>query len=132
MAKVTTHEVFQADLDWVWKIVTDNTHYSWRSDLSRIEVIDNVRFVEYTKEGIATEFTITCKEEKKRYEFDMKNKNMRGHWIGVFRKAEGGTEIDFTEDIKSQNPIMNLFAGIYLKKQQKQYIEDLKKELKEK
>lgn len=129
MAKVTMQEVFQAELEQIWRIVTDNTHYSWRSDLERIEIIDDIKFVEYTKEGIATEFTITCKEEESRYEFDMKNKNMQGHWTGIFRKVEEGVEVEFTEDVKAQNPIMNAFAGIYLKRQQKQYIADLKKEL---
>lgn len=129
MAKVTMKEVVQAELEQVWKIVTDNTNYSWRSDLERIEIIDDIKFVEYTKEGIATEFIITCKEPECRYEFDMENKNMQGHWTGIFRKVEDGVEIDFIEDIKAHNPIMNAVAGIYIKKQQKQYIADLIKEL---
>lgn len=127
MAKVRIQAVFQADLEQVWELVTDNSRYAWRSDLERIEIIDEVRFVEYAKEGIATTFTITCKEKGKRYEFDMENKNMQGHWIGVFRQVENGVEIDFTEEVNARNPIMNAFAGIYLKKQQKQYIADLRK-----
>lgn len=129
MAKVTMKKVVQAELEQVWKIVTDNTNYSWRSDVERIEIIDGIKFVEYTKEGIETRFTITCKEPECRYEFDIENKNMQGHWTGIFRKVEDGVEVDFTEDIKAHNPIMNAFAGIYLKKQQKQYIADLIKEL---
>ncbi len=35
----------------------------------------------------------------------------------------------FTEKVSVNNPIMNLFAGLYLKKQQSLYIADLKKEL---
>ena len=33
----------------------------------------------------------------KRWEFDMENTNMRGHWIGVFTSKGNETEIDFTE-----------------------------------
>lgn len=129
MAKVTIQEVFRVAPEQLWEIVTNNIHFSWRSDLERIEIIDDTKFVEYTKEGIATEFTITCKEEGSRYEFDMNNKNMQGHWTGIFRKVEGGVEVEFTEEVNARNPIMNVFAGIYLRKQQKQYIVDLKKEM---
>jgi hypothetical protein len=60
----------------------------------------------------------------------MTNKNMNGHWIGVFSPDNNnGTQIEFTEEISVNNPIMNLFAGRYLKKQQSLYIGDLRKEL---
>ena len=54
---------------------------------------------------------------------------MKGYWIGKFNKIGDGTEIEFTEEVSLNNPIMNLFAGIYLKKQQELYIKDLKKAL---
>lgn len=60
----------------------------------------------------------------------MTNKNMNGHWSGVFSIAnKNGTQIEFTEEVSVNNPIMNLFVGLYLKKQQALYIADLKKEL---
>lgn len=45
----------------------------------------------------ATLFTVTAVEPYKRWEFDMENTNMRGHWIGVFTSKGNETEIDFTE-----------------------------------
>ncbi|CAB1244556.1 hypothetical protein CLOSBL3_10939 [Clostridiaceae bacterium BL-3] len=54
---------------------------------------------------------------------------MNGHWIGVFSPVNDGTQVKFTEEISVNNPIMNLFAGFYLKRQQSRYIEDLRKEL---
>lgn len=130
MAKVTKKEFLPANIEKVWQVVTDNSQYYWRSDLDRIELIDDgKKFMEYTKDGFCTIFTITKKIEQKQYEFDMVNKNMSGHWIGTFREVNGGTEITFIEDVKANNLVINLFAGIYLKKQQKQYIEDLKKVL---
>jgi len=59
----------------------------------------------------------------------MTNKNMNGHWIGVFSPANNGTQIEFIEEVSVNNLIMNLFVGLYLKKQQALYIADLKKEL---
>lgn len=131
MAIANLKETFRCELEQVWNIVTNNDNYSWRSDLDRIEIVDDKKFVEYTKEGFFTTFTITCKEEGKRYEFDMENKNMKGHWTGIFESGDGEVIIDFTEDVKAKNPIMNLFLVGYLKKQQKQYVEDLRKALTE-
>ena len=130
MTKANIKATFKSDIFKVWEVVTNNKEYGWRSDLSKIEVRDNGNvFIEYSKGGFETTFTITRKDKAQRYEFDMKNKNMRGHWTGIFKKSAVGTEIDFTEEVTVNNPVMKLFAGMYLKKQQKQYIEDLKKAL---
>lgn len=120
---------FNSNIEQVWDVVTNNNVFDWRSDLSKIKVIDNNRFDEYTKDGFKTEFTITLKEDMKRYEFDMNNKNMTGHWTGIFTKAGKGTKIEFTEEVCVSNPIMKLFVGIFLKKQQATYVSDLRKAL---
>ncbi|MFW6676774.1 SRPBCC family protein [Lacrimispora sp. AGF001] len=117
-------------IETVWNIVTDNTAYAWRSDVVRIEVSDDGNnFTEFTKGGFETKFTITLKNPYERYEFDMKNKNMNGHWTGIFSKDGSGTKIEFTEEIEVSNPIMNLFVKSYLKKQQETYVIDLRKSL---
>ena len=130
MANANIKATFKSDISKVWEVVTNNKEYGWRSDLSKIEVRDNGNvFIEYAKGGFETTFTITRKDKAQRYEFDMNNKNMHGHWTGIFKELAAGTEIDFTEEVTVNNPVMKLFAGMYLKKQQKQYIEDLKKAL---
>ncbi len=120
---------FQCDIQKVWDIVTSLENYSWRSDLDRIEVIGKSKFVEYTKEGYATTFTITNTEPCRRWEFDMENDNMSGHWIGVFTYENGKTTIDFTEDVTAKKLLMKPFVKAYLKKQQSDYAADLEKEL---
>lgn len=129
MAKSTITEIFQADIKTVWNKVTDNRDWTWRSDIERIEILDGAKFVEYTKDGFETGFTITRKEAYSHYEFDLENKNMTGHWEGSFQETANGTKIIFTEEIIPKNPVMKLFAGGYLKKQQKQYVDDLKRSL---
>ncbi|MFQ9847271.1 MAG: polyketide cyclase [[Clostridium] leptum] len=119
--------VFQSDIKKVWETVTSLENYAWRSDLSKIEVLSKNQFVEYTKEGYATTFTITVAEPYKRWEFDMENGNMKGHWIGVFTQKGEQTEIDFTEDVTAKKTIMKPFVKAYLKKQQSQYVSDLRK-----
>lgn len=129
MASANIKAVFESNIQKVWETVTSLENYAWRSDLSKIEVLDEKHFVEYTKEGYATTFTITAAEPYKRWEFDMENENMKGHWIGIFTQKGEETEIDFTEDVTAKKFIMKPFVKAYLKKQQAQYIGDLRKAL---
>ncbi len=43
---------FHCDKNKLWDKITDNNNYAWRSDISRIEIIDDTHFVEYTKKII--------------------------------------------------------------------------------
>ena len=121
---------FSCDRNKLWDIITDNSNYVWRSDLSKIEIIDDTHFVEYTKNNFPTYFTITSKEKLKEYKFDLENTNLKGKWIGIFKELPNGNiELDFTEEIEVNNFIMKIFAKSYLKSQQKRYMRDLEKEL---
>lgn len=130
MAVSTIQVEFQAEIEKVWEKVVSLEDYSWRSDLDRIEVLEpGKRFVEYTKEGFATTFTITAFVPFKRYEFDMENENMKGHWIGLFSHVGGKTVMEFTEDVTAKKWPMRPFVKAYLKKQQAQYAADLEQAL---
>lgn len=74
----------------VWKVVTSVEHYTWRSDLRGTEILCENQFLEYPKRGPVTAFTITTVEPCNRWEFDMENTNMRGHWTGLFKQTEEG------------------------------------------
>lgn len=129
MAVSNIKAVFQSDIQTVWEVVTSLTDYAWRSDLARVEVLNENQFVEYTKEGFATTFTITATEFCRRWEFDMENSNMTGHWTGVFSERGGETEIDFTEEVTAKKFYLKPLLNAFLKKQQSRYVEDLKQEL---
>jgi len=133
MRKSSITATFQANIQSVWNVVTDNENYTWRSDLLKIDIFDGGnRFIEYTKDGYSTTFTVTVKEACKRYEFDMENKNFVGHWTGIFTESEnGGTKIDFTEELNIKNPIMEILSYLFmnLKKMQQTYVSDLRKKL---
>ena len=129
MAVSTIKAVFQCDARTLWDIVTSLENYQWRSDLSRIEVVNEKQFIEYTKDGYATTFTITACEPCRRWEFDMDNSNMRGHWTGVFTERNGQTEIDFTEEVAAKKLVMKPFVKGFLRKQQEQYVSDLREAL---
>lgn len=130
MAVSNAKEVFACEPGKIWDIVTSLTDYSWRSDICKIEVLEAGKtFVEYTKEGYATRFRITVFEPYERYEFDMENENMKGHWTGSFSYSEGKTTIDFTEEVTARKVFMKPFVKMYLKKQQMAYLSDLKRAL---
>lgn len=127
MAISTIKTTLHSDVQTVWDTVTSLEHYKWRSDLSRIEVVNDRQFVEYTKDGYSTTFTVTASEPQKRWEFDMENSNMKGHWTGIFTEKEDGTEIEFTEEVTAKKLLMKPFVKAFLKKQQERYVADLKK-----
>lgn len=131
MAVSNMKAVFKHEIDKVWETVTSLENYAWRSDLSKVEILNEKQFIEYTKEGYATTFTITVTEPFKRWEFDMENDNIKGHWIGIFTQQGEETEIDFTEDITAKKSFMRPFIKAYLKRQQTRYISDLKRALRE-
>ena len=127
MAVSNINAIFENDIQRVWETVTSLENYSWRSDLSKIEIINENQFMEYTKDGYPTTFTITCTEPYKRWEFDMENSNMKGHWTGIFSEKNGTVEINFTEKVAAKKIIMKPFIKSYLKKQQTLYVADLRK-----
>lgn len=133
MTTTNIHASFSNDVKTVWQIVTSLTNYTWRSDISRIKIIEpQKQFIEYTKNCYPTTFTITVLKPYQRYEFDLENDNMHGHWIGVFTYENGITTIDFTENITAKKFFLKPLIKLYLKKQQTTYINDLKKVLKTK
>lgn len=125
MVKATIRASFDEEIQKVWQIVTDLQDYSWRSDLSKIEVINEGQFIEYTTGGYPTKFTISDKKPFKSYAFAIENSNIRGHWQGEFTKAGSQTEIVFTEEVTVKKFYLKPFAKGYLKKQQEKYISDL-------
>lgn len=130
MATSNIKVIIDSDIHMVWEAVLAVENYSeWRSDLSKTEAINEKQFIEYTKKGYATTFTITALEPYKRWEFDMENANMNGHWVGIFTSVENGTQIEFTEDVIPKKWFMKPFVKFYLKKQQTQFVLDLKKAL---
>lgn len=93
------------------------------------EIVNDGQFVEHTNTGYATTFTVTCCEPCERWEFDMENDNMTGHWIGVFTPMGDATAVEFTEQAAAKKLALRPFVKTYLKRQQARYIKDLKRTL---
>ena len=131
MATTNIKATFNCDVVKVWDTVTSLDNYFWRSDISKVEIVNATQFVEYTKDGYATTFTITAITPYERWELDIENGNIKGHWIGVFLQNGGETTIDFTESVVAKKLLMKPFVKGYLKKQQALYVADLGKALRQ-
>jgi len=133
MAVSNVKAEFECEAEKIWNIVTSLKEYSWRSDLEKIVISEpEKQFEEHTKDGYVTKFIITAYEPYKRYEFDMENDNMKGHWTGLFTYVNGKTTIDFTENVTAKKVFMKPFVGIYLRKQQEAFVRDLRRAVEEK
>lgn len=125
--------MIKSDIRSVWEIVLAVENYStWRRDLSKTEIRSEKQFVEYTNQGYPTTFTVTETEPYRCWKFDMENSNMSGHWVGVFTAKGSETEIDFTEYVTAKKLFMKLFVKLFLKRQQVQFVLDLKNEAEKK
>lgn len=129
MATSRVTKYFPCPVERVWQVVTDLTNTAWRSDLARVEVLDETHFVEYTKSGYTTNFTVTACEPLRRWVFIMENGNMSGSWEGVFESAEDGAQLHCTETVSAKRWWMRPFVPGYLKRQQRLYLDDLRREL---
>ena len=128
MAVSNIKALIPGGLQKVWELVLDIENYgAWRSDLSKTEVSSDKKFIEYTKEGYPTTFTVTLVEPYRRWEFDTENSNMTGHWTGIFTAKDDETEIDFTEQVKVKKWLLKPFVKSYLRKQQTQFVADIMK-----
>lgn len=94
-----------------------------------VEVLDKAHFVEHTKSGYATYFTVTACQPPRFWAFTMENSSMAGRWEGRFQAADGGTWLTCAETITAKRWWMRPFVPGYLKRQQKLYLDDLQKEL---
>lgn len=126
-SKVTVQ--FPCPVEQVWQTVTNLAHAAWRSDLAQVEILDKTHFTGHTKSGYATNFTVTACEPPHFWAFTMENDNMSGSWEGIFEAAEGGTHLHCTETVTARHWWMRPFVPSYLKRQQKRYLDNLRKEL---
>lgn len=127
MMETAIREILPYDINTVWTVLRNVEDYpEWRSDVSRTEIPDGTVFIEYGKNEFQTVFTITKEERPYRWEFDIDNANISGHWTGMLQETENGTEVAFTEAVSVKKFIFKPFVKTYLKRQQSRFLEDLK------
>lgn len=129
MAQARVLVTLDCPIQKVWDTVTDFSDSDWRSDLSKVQIIDLSHFIESTKNDVSTYFTITRKIPYQEVCLTMENRYMKGQWIGKFKGHETYTTLDFLEEVQPKLFLLRPFVGWYLRKQQFQYFVNLKKKL---
>lgn len=120
--------VLPCDVHKAWSVVTTASEYPrWRTDLSRVQILGPEAFLEYTANGYVTKFTIIRAKPGQLWELEMDNTNLHGRWVGRFRQRGLATVVDFTEYVSVKKVWMKPFVKGYLKKQQAQFITDLRR-----
>lgn len=125
----TIEKDFDFDIKIIWDIITDFKKYHWRSDISKVDVLNEKEFIEITKDGYSTNFIIIKEIKFKYLEFKIDNSNMEGYWKGEFLAENGKTKIRFTENLKSKKIWLIPILKIYVKRQQKIYVKNLERYL---
>ena len=64
-----------------------------------------------------------------RVQVTMENGSMSGTWVGIFETAEGGARLTCIETVNAKHWWMRPLVPGYLKRQQKRYLDDLRREL---
>lgn len=133
MTTTNIKDMIPCEVEKVWETVTAFEHYrTWWRNVSKIEVVNEKQFIEYSREGYSTTFTITKTEPLRRLELDVENSSTKGHWTIVFASRGGETEVDFTAGVTakqlSTRPVgKGVFETVYSKKEMKEFVADLKK-----
>lgn len=129
MAKSRIMITLDCPVNRVWDKVTDFSNSEWRSDLSKTKILDPSHFIEISKSGITTYFTVVCQNKYQKLSLLIENKNMKGKWEGLFMCHDNHTTLDFSEEVVSKKMILRPFIKSYLRKQQSLYVVDLIKAL---
>lgn len=112
-------------VETMWDLITSREDYSWRSNLNRIDILNEKQFVEYTKGGDVT--TVTVREEMRyrKWELDMENEDINGRWTCMLYSWGDSTEISITEEVNPKKLYLMPFVPLYLEERRVTYIKDL-------
>lgn len=112
---VSRQSQFGAPLEIVYKVVTNNEDYAYRTDVQEIRILESNMDFEVWEE-IAYNGTIIKFRTKEKipytfYSFNMESELFTGYWTAQFKETEdGGTIFTATEHIRIKNPYMKVFS----------------------
>lgn len=125
--------IIPREIHKVWETITAvEAYHTWRSDVSKTEVISEKQFITYTQSSYATTYTITAMEPYRRLELELENSHIRGHWTGLFTPKGAETEINITAGVSAKQlatrPVgQSVFEQTYLRKEEERFLEDVRK-----
>ena len=129
MKKVEMKVYFKSDVEKVFNVITNMKDCSWRSDLSKVECIDDGKYIEYNRKNHPTKILVTEYLKNIQFEYDIQNEYYKGHWCGQFAPLKDGGCVMYLLFYFELVSFLGKFINV--DKFEKRYIEDLKKELNE-
>lgn len=129
MKKVEMKVYFKSDIEKVFNVITNMKDCSWRSDLSKVECINDVKYIEYDHKNHPTKILVTEYLKNIQFEYDIQNEYYKGHWCGQFAPLKDGGCVMYLLFYFESVSFLGKFINV--DKFEKRYIEDLKKELNE-
>ena len=129
MKKVAMKVYFKNDIEKVFNVITNMKDCSWRSDLSKVECIDDGKYIEYNRKNHPTKILVTEYLKNIQFEYDIQNEYYKGHWCGQFAPLKDGGCVMYLLFYFESVSFLGKFINV--DKFEKRYIEDLKKELNE-
>ena len=129
MKKVEMKVYFKSDVEKVFNVITNMKDCSWRSDLSKVECIDDGKYIEYKRKNHPTNIIVTEYLKNIQFEYDIQNEYYKGHWCGQFAPLKDGGCVMYLLFYFESVSFLGKFINV--DKFEKRYIEDLKKELNE-
>lgn len=115
---VSRQSVFDVSPEILYKIVTDNSDWNYRSDLKDIRIIERQGDIEVweevAKNGNVVRFKTMDKSPYTFYSFDMESKVFSGYWTAEFKTtSEGKTLFIATEYIRVRNPFLRTLSYLF-------------------
>ena len=129
MKKVEMKVYFKSDVEKVFNVITNMKDCSWRSDLSKVECIDDGKYIEYNRKNHPTKILVTEYLKNIQFEYDIQNEYYKGHWCGQFAPLKDGWCVMYLLFYFESVSFLGKFINV--DKFEKRYIEYLKKELNE-
>lgn len=129
---------FNASPEKVFKVITNNADYAYRSDVREIVIQQDEDgkevWDEISKSGAVIRFKTIRKEPYSLYEFEMTGNGFTGVWTGKLSETgTGGTLYTSTETIRIRNPFMRILSYLFfnIDKFMQTYQNDLRVKLNE-
>lgn len=115
---VSRQSIYNVSPEIVFKIVTDNINWEYRSDLKDLKIIstegDKYVWDEYSKEGQIIRFSTIEMLPSSFYSFSMESKLFYGYWTSTYEATEDGKTIyTATEHISMRNPFTRVLNYLF-------------------
>ena len=134
MRTMTKQAVYDASIETVYNIVTNNSNWEYRTFLDDLKIIGtNGEFEIWDK--ISGGITIRFKTKEKRpytfYSFEMDSKFFKGEWFAEFEIIDNGkTRLSATETIEYKNLFIRVIGYAFMNLDK--YMETFQNELRNK